>query len=223
MPLVRHQFRKGLVLHLFYAPTQFPVADALFVHLLEYPFCTRRKVIHARLFRRTFFVFLRQDRLRSLQYRVNLGLQFRLVLLDTALPNEGVLVRYGLYLRAVYVLDFQRHHSFLVHHNHSLAEQFLKTAVTQALATEAVYRTEVRTGHPREPHVVHVLVQQTLHPAPGVDVAHIRIHDHLEEHPRMEAARAAPLVSRLYIGDIKPVYYCADCSHRMVFRDKFAQ
>lgn len=96
-------------------------------------------------------------------------------------------------------------HSFLVHHNHSLAEQFLKTAVTQALATEAVYRTEVRTRHPREPHVVHVLVQQTLHPAPGVDVAHIRIHDHLEEHPRMEAARAAALVSRLYIGDIKPV------------------
>ena len=73
------------------------------------------------------------------------------------------------------------------------------------VAAEAVYRTEIRTGHPRQPHVVHVLVQQALHPATGVDVAHIGIHDHLQQHPRMEAARAISLVSGFYAGDGKSI------------------
>ena len=39
----------------------------------------------------------------------------------------------------------------------------------------------------------------------------------------MEAACAAALVGGLYPGDVKPVYYRADCPYRMMFRDEFAQ
>ena len=85
-------------------------------------------------------------------------------------------------------------------------EQLLKATVTQALATEAVYRTEIRAGHPGEPHVVHVLVQQALHSATRVDIAHVGIHNYLQEHPRMVATRAAAHVGRLYAGFI--CYLC---------------
>lgn len=221
--LVRFEFREGLVLHLLHAPAQLPIADALLVHLTEYPLGPLWKVLRARLFRRTFSVFLREDRLRRLQHRVNLRLQPGLVLLDAALPHEGVLVRHGLYLRPVYVLHLQRYQSLFVHHHNRLAEQLLKPPVTEPLATEAVYRTKVRTGHPGQPHIVHVLVQQTLHPAPGVDVAHIRIHYHLQEHTGMEATRAAALVGGLYPRDVKPVYYRADCPYGMIVRNKFDQ
>ena len=110
MLLVRLELRKGFHFHLLYAPAQLPVADALLVHLPDYPFGTFRKVIHAWFFRRAFRILPGEDRLCRLQHRVNPGLQFRLVLLDAAFPNKGVLVRHGLYLRPVYVLDLQESH-----------------------------------------------------------------------------------------------------------------
>lgn len=58
---------------------------------------------------------------------------------------------------------------------------------------------------------------------PAVDVAHIRIHDHFQEHTRMETARPSALVGRLYPRDVKPAYYRADCPYGMIFRNKFTK
>ncbi len=96
--------------------------------------------------------------------------------------------------------------------------ELVKTTVRQTLAPETVDCPEIRPDHPGQPHVVHVLSQQPLHPAPGVYVAHIGIHEYLQQHPRMEAARSAALIRRLYPRDVKPVYYRTDSPHRMTFR-----
>lgn len=74
----------------------------------------------------------------------------------------------------------------------------------------AIRRRQSVGAHPKS---------RKLDPASGVHVAHVRIHDHIQEHVQMEAACAPAIVCRLYPRDIKPVYYRADCLDGMIVRN----
>ena len=136
--------------------------------------------------------------------------------------DEGVLVRVGLYLRPVYVLDLQADELALHEHLHDLGEQIVPHRREPVLAEE-VDGVEVRRLHAAQPHEVHITTEELLHLPTGIDVLEIGVKNDLDQHPGMVAAGAATLIAVLDLPDVEVVDHRIQNAYGIVLGDKVAQ
>ena len=158
------------------------------------------------------FVDLAQQRTYLLQ-------QFFPVLHHRLLPHEGVLVRLGLYLRAVDVLHIKADQATLGKDQHQLREHVVDL-VLDAVA-EVVDRLVVGLVITGKPDEMHVPLERVLYLAARVDVVHVTVDDDLEHHPRMVGIRAAVIVQGVYAPHVQAVNNRIDQTDRVVSSNIF--
>ena len=138
------------------------------------------------------------------------------------LPDEGVLVRIGFYLRPVYVLHLQADEPVLHEHLHDLGEQIVHHRRKPVLAKE-VDGVEVRRLHAAQPHEVHIPAEELLHLPAGIDVLEIGVKNDLDQHPGMVAAGSAALIAVLDLPDVEVVDHRIQNADGVVRGDKVTQ
>ena len=133
------------------------------------------------------FIYLRED-------VPDLPFKLCLVLLYGLLPDKGVFIGYALYLRAVDVLLLKGYLTHVDKKSHDLGEQLVHS-ILHVLTAEAVDGAERGSLAAAEPHVVDVVLQGILYLAAGIDVVHVGIENHLQQHAGVIRRTAEGLVS----------------------------